>query len=207
MDANQDHQPVNVEAEVGRRLRQLRARRGLSLRALADLSGLNVNTLSLIENSKTSPSVSTLQQLARSLQVPITVFFESDPSPRPVVFTPAHQRPAAQFGNTRMQNLARDLSNGSLQSFVVSLQAGETSGETLIVHTGHEFVLGLAGSVQYQVAEETYTLGPGDALAFEAHLPHCWKSSGDGEAQFLLILQPADQRDAPLERHLKHTIH
>ena len=139
--------------------------------------------------------------------MPITTFFESDPSPRPVVFTPANQRPVAQFGNTRMQNLARDLSNGSLQSFVVALQPEETSGETLIVHTGHEFVFGLAGSVQYQVAEETYTSGPGDALAFEAHLPHCWKNDGAGEAQFLLILQPADQRDAPLERHFQHTIH
>lgn len=205
MNENQNPQPA--EAEVGRRLRQLRARRSLSLRALADLSGLNVNTLSLIENSKTSPSVSTLQQLARSLQVPITAFFETDLAPRPVVFTPANQRPVAQFGNTRMQNLARDHSTGSLQSFVVILQPEETSGETLIVHTGHEFVFGLAGSVQYRVADENYTLGPGDALAFEAHLPHCWKNYGASEAQFLLILQPADQRDTPLERHFQHTIH
>lgn len=205
MNENQNPQPA--EAEVGRRLRQLRAWRALSLRALADLSGLNVNTLSLIENSKTSPSVSTLQQLARSLQVPITAFFETDPSPRPVVFTPANQRPAAQFGNTRMQNLARDLSTGALQSFVVALQPEEHSGEAMIVHTGYEFVFGLAGSVQYQVGEETFNLGPGDALAFEAHLPHCWKNHATGEAQFLLILQPADHRDAPLERHFQHSIH
>jgi hypothetical protein len=37
----------------------------LTIRALASQSGLAVNTLSLIENGKTSPSVSTLQQLAR----------------------------------------------------------------------------------------------------------------------------------------------
>jgi transcriptional regulator with XRE-family HTH domain len=207
MNENHNLQFTDTDTEVGRKLRQLRAWRGLSLRALAELSGLNVNTLSLIENSKTSPSVNTLQQLARSLQVPITAFFESAPSPRAVIFTPAGQRPAVQSGSVRLQNLARDLSNGSLQSFVVALQPEENSGDTLIVHTGYEFIYGLAGSVQYRVAEDAYALGPGDALVFEAHLPHCWKNVGQGEAQFLLILQPADPHDAPVERHFQHAIY
>ena len=64
--------------DVGARLRTLRTEHGLSLRALAELSQLNVNTLSLIENGKTSPSVSTSQQLAMGLQVLITAFFASD---------------------------------------------------------------------------------------------------------------------------------
>ena len=63
---------ADFEVDVGQRLRVLRTEHGHSLRRLADLSGLNVNTLSLIENGRTSPSVSTLQQLARALQVPIS---------------------------------------------------------------------------------------------------------------------------------------
>src|SRR4030066_1937087 len=64
--------------DVGRNLRDMRAERELSIRSLAELSGLNVNTLSMIENGKSSPSVSTLQQLASALEVPITAFFEND---------------------------------------------------------------------------------------------------------------------------------
>ena len=67
-----------VFVDVGRCLRRLRDGRDLSIRALAEQSGLNVNTLSLIENGKSSPSVSTLQQLASALAVPITAFFEMD---------------------------------------------------------------------------------------------------------------------------------
>jgi DNA-binding XRE family transcriptional regulator len=59
------------QVNVGRGLRTLRTGRGLSIRALAEKSGLNVNTLSLIENGKTSPSVHTLQQLAQALEMPI----------------------------------------------------------------------------------------------------------------------------------------
>ncbi len=60
--------PGIAKISVGRRLRELRAEQDLSIRALAEKSGLNANTLSLIENSKTSPSVSTLQQLAGALR-------------------------------------------------------------------------------------------------------------------------------------------
>jgi len=67
----------SAELQVGHRVRELRTRHGLSLRALADRSGLNINTLSLIENGKSSPSVSTLQQLAQALDVHISTFFET----------------------------------------------------------------------------------------------------------------------------------
>ena len=67
-----------AEVLVGRKLRELRNRKGLSLRALADRSGLNVNTLSLVENGKSSPSVSTLQQLALALEVPIATFLNQN---------------------------------------------------------------------------------------------------------------------------------
>lgn len=68
-----------VDLLVGKRLKDLRTERGYSLRILAERSGLNINTLSLIENGKSSPSVSTLQQLSQALEVPIAAFFESEP--------------------------------------------------------------------------------------------------------------------------------
>ncbi len=68
-DAAATQQPEhNQEVNVGRALRALCVQRGLSIRVLAEKSGLAVNTLSLIQNNKTSPSVSTLQQLASALE-------------------------------------------------------------------------------------------------------------------------------------------
>jgi len=186
---------------VGRKLRELRSRKSLSLRALAERSRLNVNTLSLIENGKTSPSVSTLQQLARALEIPITAFFESEPSEKRIVFTPADDRPQAIFGRTQMQNLGKDLAGNVVQPFAVTLQPGAGSGEQMIVHTGHEFVYCLSGAVHYCIQEEEFLLGPGDSLLFEAHLPHCWENRGDGVAQILLILYPSDEREEPGGRH------
>ena len=79
---------------VGQRLRELRGRYHLSLRALAAKSHLNPNTLSLIENGKSSPSVATLQQAAVAIGVPITSFFETSADVRTVTYQKG--RPASR---------------------------------------------------------------------------------------------------------------
>lgn len=190
-----------AEVLVGNKLRELRNRRGLSLRALAVRSGLNVNTLSLVENGKSSPSVSTLQQLAEALSVPIATLFELEPVEKRIVFTPADQRPQASFGRTQMQNLGKDLCGCIVQPFVVTLNKGTGSGDRMIVHTGHEFVYCLTGCIHYRIEETNFVLNAGDSLLFEAHLPHCWENICDETAQILLILYPSDGREEPGGRH------
>ncbi|MEN6409046.1 MAG: cupin domain-containing protein, partial [Anaerolineaceae bacterium] len=201
---NSSHRQENrppAEPLVGHRLRNLRTQRGYSLRALAEHSGLNVNTLSMIENGKTSPSVATLQQLGLALEVPITAFFQSTPQSLKIVYTPAEQRPHAAFGSTQMQNLGENLAGNAVQPFVVTLKPGTGSGDTMIVHTGHELVYGLSGSIQYHINEEMFIINPGDSLVFEAHLPHCWENTSSNEAQILLVLIPADVREEPGGHH------
>ncbi|MBA4386114.1 MAG: cupin [Anaerolinea sp.] len=190
-----------AESIVGLKIRGLRNDRGFSLKTLAERSGLNINTLSLIENSKSSPSVSTLQQLAKALEVPITAFFESEPIVKHVVFTSHDLRPGATFNNAFMQNLGKDLKDNAVQPFIVTLKPGAGSGEQMIVHTGHEFVYCLTGNVIYKIENETYKLNPGDSLVFEAHLPHRWQNTSEVESQIILVLYPADHREEPGGRH------
>ena len=190
-------EPPSADLLVGKRLKDMRTGRGLSLRILADRSGLNINTLSLIENGKSSPSVSTLQQLSQALEVPIAAFFESEPLEKEIVFTQLHERPTQVFGSTEMQNLAKDLINNYVQPFVVTLQPGMGSGDQKIVHTGFEFIYCLSGTIHYQVEKMEFTLSQGDSLVFEAHKPHSWENTGDVSSQILLILYPTDEREKP----------
>lgn len=203
VDSNsfQPIEAMTTELLVGRKIREIRNQRCLSLRALADRSGLNINTLSLIENGKSSPSVGTLQQLALALDVPITVFFALEPVSKRVVFTRCDQRPMAAIGKTQMQNLGQDLNGNAVQPFVVELLPGAGSGEQTIVHTGHEFVYCLTGTVLYHIGEDEFTLKEGDSLVFESHLPHCWKNTSQQAAKIILVLYPADERDKPASRH------
>jgi transcriptional regulator with XRE-family HTH domain len=184
-------------------LRYLRARRGLSLRSLAEQSGLNVNTLSLIENSKTSPSVSTLQQLASALDVPITAFFETDTPKNEIAFQKEGQRPRAAFAHGTLEDLGAGLTLHGGQPFLVTLEPKANSGSTPIVHTGLELVYCLEGHLSYTIEGRVYPLDPGDSLLFEAYLPHCWQNTGETASRSLLIMCPSDESDHPTERHFK----
>lgn len=189
------------EIDVGARLRAIRLEQSLSIRSLAEMSGLNVNTLSLIENGRTSPSVSTLQQVAFALQVPITAFFETDMPRTKVVYQKAGGRPRAAFSHGTMEDLGAGLEGRGAEAFIVTLNPEAESGPDPIVHTGREFVYCLQGQIDYTIAGETYRLEPGDSLLFEAHQPHNWVNAGSGPARSLLILCPADEGDRPTERH------
>jgi transcriptional regulator with XRE-family HTH domain len=198
-----DENPTANIIDVGRRLRELRAVRGLSIRSLAELSGLNFNTLSLIENEKTSPSVSTLQQLAQALQVPITAFFETTFTQKDVVFQKAGQRSKATFAHGLLEDLGGGLMLGEGVPLLLKLEPGAESGPDAIIHTGQEFVYCLQGSLTYMISGVEYNLLPGDSLIFQAHHPHKWANEGKAESQSILILCPADENDRSAEQHFK----
>ena len=193
--------PDVLEIDVGRQLRKLRTQSGLSLRALAENSGLNVNTLSLIENGKTSPSVSTLQQLAAALNVPITTFFETDVPKNSISYLKDGQRPRGAFAHGTLEDLGAGLTLHGGQPLLVTLEPKANSGPTPIVHTGHEFVFCLEGHLSYTIEDRTYPLEPNDSLLFEAHLPHTWQNVGETPSRSLLVMCPADEDDQPTERH------
>jgi len=186
---------------VGQALRSLRAKRNLSIRALAEKSGLAVNTLSLIENSKTSPSVATLQQLAIALEVPITAFFENGGPKNRVAYIKASQRVGAKFAHGGLDDLGAGLTDRTIAPFVVTMNPNAGSGAQPIVHTGHEFVFCLEGRIVYTIEDQTYLLEPGDSLLFESHLPHRWQNVEAVPARTILVLCPNDSRDQATSRH------
>ncbi len=194
---DQAHAAVNV----GRNLRRLRRARRLSLRDLAERSGLAVNTLSLIENNRTSPSVSTLQQLAFGLSEPIVSFFEMDPPGERIVHLRADRRTTANFDHGTCEIMGAGFRDQRLQPMLVSLHPGADSGQAPIVHTGLEFVYCLEGVMDYEIEGDTYRLEVGDSLLFEAHLPHRWHNPQDEPTRVIMILSPSDEHDLASRRH------
>ena len=196
-----DEDEQDCDVNIGQRLRFLREERGLSLRALADKSGLAVNTLSLIENGKSSPSVSTLQKISTALQVPIVAFFLFHRINQKVIFTRSHRRKQAAFEQGFLEDLGTGLSDGAMEPFIVTLEPETNSGPDAIIHTGYEFVFCLAGRIAYIIENQRYILDPGDSLFFESNLPHCWQNLSAEPSKKILILCPAGDLDHPIGRH------
>jgi len=195
---------TNTPAEilVGQRLRKLRVDQGYSLRGLAEVSGLNVNTISLIEAGKTSASIGTLQQLSLTLGVPLSSFFETEAEKKQVILTRLSERPPVKMGDACAYHLAQDLADEALQPFILELDAGQGSGGHMIVHAGWEFLFCLKGSITYHIEREAYFLNEGDSLIFNANLPHRWENTGDCQAEVLMVFQPSNQQEKPGRQHM-----
>ena len=187
--------------DIGKRLREVRTERDLSIRDLARISGLNVNTLSMIENGKNSPSLETLQRLSLALEMHIAAFFEDSTPRNKIVHYQASQRPSVAFVHGMLEDLGAGLSRCGAETYIVTLNPLSNSGDHPVVHTGHETVYCLEGELTYTIEEQSFKLQPGDSLCFEAHLPHRWENMGRKPARALLVLCPSDDQDCPTERH------
>lgn len=187
--------------DVGQRLRILREEREVSMRSLARRSGLSANALSMIERGLTSPSVSTLTKLANALEVPIMAFFRQEPQRQRVVFCKAAERSHLPFPKGLWEGLGGEYFTGHMEAFVLTLEAGGSSGPHGMIHTGHEFIFCLRGQLEYEVDGQNYLLEPGDSLIFAARINHRWRNSGSKVANAILVISGFEESERPLEFH------
>lgn len=187
-----------ISIDVGNRLRQLREARKVSMRTLATMSGLSANALSMIERGKTSPSVSTLYRIADALTVPVTDFFGPDEARKRVVFLKADQRTRIPFMRGLWEGLGGEQFTGRIMPFMLTLEAGASSGLNSVVHTGHEFVFCLRGHLEYQVEGDLFDLESGDSLLFAAQLRHRWRNPGGTVTNALVIISDFSEGDHPM---------
>jgi transcriptional regulator with XRE-family HTH domain len=188
---------------VASRVRQLREERGLSLRALAELCGISPNTVSLIERGASSPSVDTLQNLARGLDIPIVTFFETGNTNARLVLTLSYDRVQSEAPGMKIEHLGRGLAGHPFASFLITMEPGASTAESPMEHTGAEWVYCLEGFIVYEVEGRAHRLMPGDNLLFEASLPHRWRNPGTTQARMLLILASGERHDLTVEQHLR----
>ncbi|MBC8509262.1 MAG: helix-turn-helix domain-containing protein [Chloroflexi bacterium] len=198
-------EPFNNEAlsiDVGVRLRDLREERNLSMRALARMSGLSANALSMIERSKSSPSVSTLYKLSEAMEVPITAFFRTETDQKEVVFLKGNERTRVPFHRGLWEGLGGEYFSGRVEPFMLTLESGANSGRFSMAHSGHEFVLCLRGQLEYRVENQHFILEPGDSLLFAAELKHQWRNPGSTVTNAVFVLAGFEEGESPSEFHI-----
>jgi len=191
-----------ISIDVGGRLRELRQGIGVSMRALARMSGLSANALSMIERGRTSPSVSTLYKLASAMGVPITAFFREEPTHKDIVFCKSTERSRVPFMRGLWEGLGGEAFTGRVEPFMLTLESGSSSGPFGILHSGHEFVLCMRGQISYEIENEHYLLESGDSLLFAAELRHRWRNPGKTVTNALFVLSGFSEDESPSEFHL-----
>jgi transcriptional regulator with XRE-family HTH domain len=192
---------VKMDLKVGERLHCLRDEKAISMRALARLSGLSANALSMIERGLASPSVSTLHKLANALEVPITAFFQREHTRNRIVFRKDAERVRLPFPNGVWEGLGGEAFIGQVEPFMLTLEAGGDSGQHGMIHSGHEFVYCLDGTLEYDVDGQRFMLESGDSLIFAARLIHSWRNPGPLPTHAIILISGFEERDHPGQLH------
>jgi len=176
--------PMNKD--IGARIHSLRKSKGLSLRALAQRSGLSGNAISLIERGKNSPTINTLYQLALGLEIPVIEFFR-DGNEKHAIYIKNDQGFRYTYEYVEMESLGSGLPNQKIEAYRITIKPNGKMLRDPITHPGQEFVYGLEGRIDYMVGDKRYQLGSGDSLLLDSTQPHCWCNATDKIAKILLV--------------------
>ena len=171
---------------IGSQLRQLRAKRGLSLAHVARAVGVSVGFLSALERSQMSGSVGTLRKLARFYRTSILDFYDAHEA-RSLQVRPKERKVLDAGPGVHMELLA--WGNTVMEPHLFRVSAGSGSGESY-THEGEEFLYVLRGELAITVNEDEYRLKSGDSFYFESATPHHWKNPGRAETWVLWINTP-----------------
>jgi len=178
---------ANALLVIGTRVRQLRNERGLTLQALADMTGLSASLLSLVERGKTSPSIGTLVAIAHAFDVHMGDLVPGAPpvTEQRLLKTDEQRVYATPEGVNR--RILRDDRLRGLEVAMNEYGPGGRSADSSLHHGGYEYGVVIKGVLTVEVDGHAYELHPGDSIAYDSTHPHRIVNHGRGEAKALWV--------------------
>src|SRR5262249_26966153 len=180
----------NMNIDVGARLRSVRTTFGLSQRELARRAGVTNGLISLIEQNRVSPSVSSLKKVLDGVPMSLAEFFTLDLSSAPQAFFGSAE--LAELGNeaVSLRLVAAQRPGRQLTLLHERYAPGAATGEEMLAHRGEEGGVVIRGRVELTVGGATRVLGPGEAYYFASQLPHRFRNVGREPCEIISACTP-----------------
>ncbi|HWT02027.1 MAG TPA: XRE family transcriptional regulator [Pyrinomonadaceae bacterium] len=176
---------------VGSRVKKLRARQGLTLEALAELSGVSRAMLSKIERGEKNPTLVVAAKVAQALRVGLTDLMGVSESRRAVVLIPKSSRMVFRDPETgfERQLLSPAFESRSVEFVRHVIPKGATSGDLPAYKAGTEkYLVVEQGRLGVVIEGHAHHLNAGDSLYFEADAPHRFENTGKGVCSYYLVV-------------------
>ncbi len=166
----------SLEERIGREIRSLRARLGLTGSELAKSSRISTGMLSKIETGQISASLGTFEAIARALNVSVASIFAGTETRRDCSFVKAGAGVRIDRRGTKAGH-RYDLIGHSVagplvvEPYLITLST-DAEPYTAFQHAGMELIYMLTGRVTYRHGDQVYDMSPGDTLFFDATAHH-----------------------------------
>jgi transcriptional regulator with XRE-family HTH domain len=184
---------------VGARVRALREAMGLSLRDLAERSGVSAPMLSQVERGETSPTLAVATRIAAGLELSLSQLLRLDEAEGVTVVRRRDRRPGGARARGHAYELLTPPVPGQRAEVAIHTLAPEavTGGpDDPPMHEAgsRETVVVTNGRVRLVCAGTGYDLDEGDAVTFDADLPHHFENPGAEEAGFTAVVSAGLRR-------------
>jgi XRE family transcriptional regulator, regulator of sulfur utilization len=177
---------------VGPRIRALREAGGLSLRDLAERTGVSAPMLSQVERGETSPTLSIADRIASGLDLSLSQLLRLDEGDSVSVVRAGDVKPRRERGGHHTEVLTPALPGQRAELSRHVLQPGAATGDAgdppLHEPGAREIAHVESGTLALVVDGARHVLEAGDTVTFDADLPHHFENPGPGEATFLAVV-------------------
>lgn len=192
---------------IGARIREARVEAGLTITEVAKQTGLTVSHISQVERDVANPSIGALIRICDAIHLrPADLFFgdsaDSDdtgsggrdaasPDQGSISVIRHDRRKVLLLPGSTVRNevLCPDLKRG-MEAFWAYAEPGGDTGEIPFSHAGEEIAIVLKGTAEFNFGDQSYRVNAGDAIYFDARLPHEWKNAGDDELELIWVATP-----------------
>ncbi|MFU8768904.1 MAG: helix-turn-helix domain-containing protein [Desulfotignum sp.] len=169
---------------IGKRIKRSRLDRKVTLDTMANETGLTKDVIKQIESGAKRPSVGTLLQMSRVLQLD-SDFLLKDAEEAREKRSQAYTKRTDQYAYTPLTPGAE---NKHLKAFRIVVEAGTRHEGVGFQHEGEEFVHVLEGQVEVQVGDHVNVLSTGDSLHFNSGIKHDLRNPADTDAQLIVVV-------------------
>jgi XRE family transcriptional regulator, regulator of sulfur utilization len=182
---------VTAAGTVGARVKSLREAMDLSLRDLAERSGVSAPMLSQVERGDTSPTLAVAQKIAAGLDLTLSQLLRLDEDRHVVVVRAGEGRTRRRRGH-RVEELTPPLPGQRADVSVHTLAPGSATGgpadPPLHEPGSRETAVVLEGEVELFIDGQRHELREGDSVTFDADLPHHFENNGSAETRLMAIV-------------------
>jgi len=188
----EDKKYPSTQVDLGKRIRELRIKRGLSQTDLARLIGVTPSNVSQTESNQIYPSLPALFKIAEILSVEVGSFFNGIRDIQNKFIFPGTEAmeinlPDIPKGTISAKLLAPVDADIKAEPYLIDLMPRESLLSHFFVHKGPEFGYMLSGKAQVKVGNTSYTLRSGDVIYLMAEVPSQWSNPGPSLARLLWL--------------------
>lgn len=174
---------------IGHRLRELRTSKELSLRQLAQETGLSATLLSQIERGVTEPSLKSLRLIAEVFGQSIAALFQEDSTPQIQLSRKGtRSRIISPQGSIQYEQIMRGHPDMAVLHGL--LEPGASSSAEPWSHPAIECAYVTVGTLTVEVGSRLYTVPAGDAITLDSRQPHRYINESNSPTEFILSVTP-----------------